>query len=283
MIETSIHTHDFEPLAYHANSIGKYALLDVERNFQFADAVVSNEMGQNQNSNGEKLLLQQVFAPIPKDVSDGRLVAYLNSHRGSHQEPRTSLAADGRIDFDFGKGGDANHEVNRLFKKIKEFTTDETVASAGNKVMSLATQDSMFNDIIVKHCGKRMKSEDIVEMIRYDESLRFDVGTHLVSRIDDYIKEHPERIPKRVYDNDSKNPGKSPMKILLPEKLNARDYSALLATSMLDGTWNDSKVSQNDQIQFDAQGVAVMGQHEAMARLILDSGGYNDETHGFSK
>lgn len=250
MTELVEHSSVPNPPLQHHEGLGRFAMAGTGNAAGFAIGVVNGEGG------GETLLLRQVFAPIPLDRSDERIANYLASH------------------------SDGAHEVRRMFNHPEPFTTPQTIQAAEGRVAGLQKSDATFKSLVERHCGKGITPEGIVAKIRYDGPLRLAIGVFMVSKVDEYIAEHPERIPSRVWNNDEKNPGKSPLKILLPESLAGRTYSALLAVSMLDGSWNDAKVGVADRMEFDANGVATSGQHEAMARLVLGTGGYTQSWDG---
>lgn len=205
-------------------------------------------------NSAEYLQMQQIFAPIPTDTSDERLVRYVETNVGGQ------------------------HEVDRLFTQMDAFTTAETRRASADRIVKLSQSDENFKALIETHCGKHSLPDEIVELIRYDAPLRLLVGEFMVSKVDNIISESPERIPRKVKDNIEKNPGSSPLKTILPDKMSGRTYAALLAVSMLDGSWNDAKVAAEDRIQFDDHGVAKDGQHEAMARQLVGTGGFTGES-----
>src|SRR5487761_1570224 len=72
-------------------------------------------------------------------------------------------------------------------------------------------------------------------------------------------------MPDRVVRNTGKSPDKGGYPI---SSMTSREYAALLALAMLDGTFNDRKVSSTDSIK-EANGQVAQGQHRSAALRVL--------------
>lgn len=106
-----------------------------------------------------------------------------------------------------------------------------------------------------------MADVDIVEGLRKDPALRMQLGEYLSKKIDDpnVIMAMPERVLRNT--EKSAPPGYEKL-----GKLSSREYTVLLALSMLDGTF-DEKSADTETYDFNKQ--ARSGQHRYAARTLL--------------
>jgi hypothetical protein len=99
--------------------------------------------------------------------------------------------------------------------------------------------------------------KDIKELLRTDDELRVKLGEFLLQK-QDALTYLPGRFHR---DGQKKNANYSGY----PRGLSSREYAALLALSMLDGTY---KKSLSDPIEIE-YGEAIRGQHRYVAMMTL--------------
>lgn len=106
--------------------------------------------------------------------------------------------------------------------------------------------------------------KDIPSALRSDQELRFKFGTHLADKMDT----EASSMPRRIRVNSEKSPDvKGYEKFRF---LTSREYSVLLALSMLDGSFsNQEEASRSDPVHYDPSTDEGGGQHRFAARKLL--------------
>jgi hypothetical protein len=120
---------------------------------------------------------------------------------------------------------------------------------------------SRFSDEDIKEfllmAKKDNPGEDIHEVLRTNNELRVKLGEFLLQKFDGM-----HYLPSRLYQH---NQLKSPNYAGYEGKMTSREYAALLAIGMLDGTF---KKSLSDPIELE-YGEAIRGQHRYAAMQVL--------------
>jgi hypothetical protein len=114
-------------------------------------------------------------------------------------------------------------------------------------------------DTYRKNGDQFLASSDVVKRLRYDADMRKAVGMFLLEKVDRLIM----KMPKRIRNNTQKRPGTIGYDI---PNLSSREYTALLALSFLDGSFNNDKT---DAETYDFQTDKGVGQHRYAARQLL--------------
>ncbi|MFZ2544767.1 MAG: hypothetical protein WAW80_02225 [Candidatus Saccharimonadales bacterium] len=109
--------------------------------------------------------------------------------------------------------------------------------------------------------GEHMRLSDVATTIRDNNALRLELGKYLVDKLT-----HMHYLPSRLSnDQDLKRPNVQGY----DEPMTSKEYSALLAMAMLDGTYKDSP---GDKIYFDRYKDVKNGQHRYAAQEVLGIG-----------
>lgn len=176
----------------------------------------------------------------------------------------------------------AQQENERAAEKRLEriFSTPATLDSRGRSREQLMTeesireailtlpevQDKIINSIIGKHLTPEVNSyENLVGFIRENCALRLELGKYLMQKVHEHRSIMPERLQQSHGEKSPNHPG-------YDYKLNSDEYAALLALSMLDGTFI-SKRSLSDPVEFvDRRNDTAVngGQHRLAAVRLLD-------------
>lgn len=150
-----------------------------------------------------------------------------------------------------------------------EVTTESREASK-QRLADIRMTDIEVDRILDRH-GAAIdadKRTEVIERIRTDAALRYDLGVHFLDKIQTLYR----KMPDRIRDDTDKNPsfGRYPNElrelIKSGRPLGGREYASLLALSMLDGTYSERP---SDPIEYGYDGRAVQGVHRAAAELLL--------------
>lgn len=139
--------------------------------------------------------------------------------------------------------------------------TEQSVAEAKSMLQQALLADKDLKGIIESTTGKSAADETIVDELRTNPDLRVAVGQHFIERIKDLYQIMPERVRR----NSQKNPGSKGYEDM-PSVLSSREYAALMALSMIDGTFNAARA---DTETYDFTTDSGVGQHRYAARQVL--------------
>ena len=143
--------------------------------------------------------------------------------------------------------------------------TAETEEEAVKTIELTISQDAFLGHILTDYVKRQnISAKDIPRALRMDLDLRLSVGTHLIDKISRLIAE----LPWRIQNNTQKNPNEGGYEEL--GYLTSREYTALLALSMLDGSFSSQREG-SDTITYDPERGDGLGQHRYAARKILHS------------
>lgn len=176
----------------------------------------------------------------------------------------------------------AQQENERAAEKRLEriFSTPATLDSRGRSREQLMTeesireailtlpkvQDKIINSIIGKHLTPEVNSyENLVGFIRENSALRLELGKYLMQKVHEHRSIMPARLQQSHGEKSPSHPG-------YDDKLGNDEYAALLAISMLDGTFI-SKRSLSDPVEFvDRRNDTAIngGQHRLAAVQLLN-------------
>jgi len=199
---------------------------------------------RKESEQAELTRTERVFAPIAEKVTEARK-SYDYLLDPNYVFPPSSEAAAIRED-----------------KNSREYITDENLERAATVLQEFLAKDYVAAGIINKNLGaQKLDGLDLVDRIREDADLRKALGIHFL----DKIQLNLSSMPERVIDDRSKG---VEYKGYTPE-LKSREYAALLALSMLDGSFNydqEQKVQPVNKI-----GIPEINQHRYAARFLLSN------------
>lgn len=138
-------------------------------------------------------------------------------------------------------------------------TTKESLRDALDAY--IATSDDIKRIVNQFADGGYMRQADVAAAIRDNDELRLELGKSLLDKLS-----HTQFLPSRL-NNDSEI--KRPNVQGYDEQMTSKEYAALLAISMLDGTYKDSP---GDKIYIDRYGEVRNGQHRYAAQEVLGIG-----------
>lgn len=125
----------------------------------------------------------------------------------------------------------------------------------------IATDDDIKEVINNLTDGGYMRQQEVAEVLRSNDVLRFELGKHLLTKLDAM-----QFLPSRL-NNDTEV--KRPNVQGYDEPMTSKEYAVLLALSMLDGTYKDST---GDKIYIDRYRDVKNGQHRYAAQELLGIG-----------
>jgi len=214
---------------------------------------------------GHDTRLVQLFAPRitederpPREAPDGQDFYYrLLMDQVSEEELIQKRAASER----------QQEEDEERF--IKEPTVDMKL-QAFNRLQDAKQDDPYIAAIVDKYIPAVAGMPDyeaIVKQVRSDADLRYELGSYLLrDKLPRLKRETPHAVSQRVFIGSEKTPARAGYRHL--GKLNSQEYTAMLALSMLDGTYENREhvdpIVVNVEKPWNTQ-----GQHRLAAKLLL--------------
>jgi hypothetical protein len=171
-------------------------------------------------------------------------------------------------------------DYDYLFGDEDDLSDESQHASSGisveKKVLSLHEEDVQkaefelrgvmkdpdIKKIIDQYKGDFYRAKDMVELIRTNTDLRYQLGTHIIDLLDDG---KCGVMPYRIARDDWKMPNHGGYEDL-GGKVRSREYVAKLVLAMLDGTFDTSKSTQDPINIVRGDG---LGQHRTAAKQVL--------------
>ena len=194
--------------------------------------------------------VQEILQPMSMAGYDPDKVIRLSMEQQESPSKEREVTRNDRI-FAVPEAKGRDRFGNDLDGRLK--VTDESLADA--------EQVARYSDPDIKEFLTMVKMDnpgkDIKELLRTDDELRVKLGEFLLQK-QDALTYLPGRFHR---DGQTKNANYSGY----PSGLSSREYAALLALSMLDGTY---KKSLSDPIEI-KYGEAIRGQHRYVAMMTL--------------
>lgn len=132
-------------------------------------------------------------------------------------------------------------------------TTEQSLQDA---TMAYRFADADVKEIVRNYTTKdAWREEDIAKLVQENEELRTELGIHLLTKLHEMT-----HLPSRFSTSEAKNPNYDGYR-----RMTSHEYAAILALSMLDGSF---KASQGDAIESD-YGDIIRGQHRWAAYRAL--------------
>lgn len=236
--ETSVQTSDFDPDAtiprHVLNQMRQDATAITEGNEGTAEPVKTAEVRRQER-------LDKLFAPIEVD-----------SEQDHEDDYARLLDPDTELTYSI---------QDAAVRKKGRHVTEQSIRDATLELNSASAKDAILEQLLAG-AGKA-SLRDISAQLRTDPLLRKAVGTYLLEK----TERIGYRLPPRVARNAQKNPGSKGYESLRGLGLKSYEYTALLALSMLDGTF---RAEAEDPISESARnGTMQNGQHRTAARQVL--------------
>ena len=201
---------------------------------------------------------------------DPRLAMVFKPILSEKEIPRQTTDYSYLFELDEEKFQKTRRELNKqeeleTLEKYK-FTevNDQSRNAAIDRLKTVRQADKNINNLInlFQQSDNIVEPKDVVEMIRTNTDLRYALGEYLLE------KKLPERLnnmPERIVRNTNKNPNHRGYGHL--PNLSSREYAVLLALSMIDGSFQEP--ARGDEVERDASGRPVLGQHRGAAEELL--------------
>lgn len=158
-------------------------------------------------------------------------------------------------------------KVDRFGIKEKQWLpTEETRTAAKDRLITAAEKDEALTSIIQSQAGQLDVSDPlkVVDALRLKPDFRLSMGSYLLEKVNNYAQIEGA-MPERIVRNQEKAPDRGGYHM---PRMSSREYAALLALSMLDGTFDKNQILESDPVE-ERDGVAVQGQHRAAALKVL--------------
>lgn len=228
-----------------------------------------------------------LFLPVPpeehlteltathEDQRDPRLELLFAPRTAKHETPEPTHIPDMGYDHLFERDPEKAAELSRQYSEaelarreyFKQFPeiTDEMKKAAWTKLWE-ARQDPVVVAIMSK-CQVQIGAQGddpyaIVDTVRNNADLRYELGSYYLR---DKLPAIQDRLPYRVAVNTQKNPNHPGYRHI--PVLTSQEYSAMLALSMIDGTY--AQPARGDEISLGASGAVELGQHRAAAQQLI--------------
>lgn len=177
-------------------------------------------------------------------------IARIHERRPSPEEERQRYLKE---IFAFPDPGAKDKYGNTYAKR-----TEVNPESEEDAIYALRMSDQDIKGLIDSFLGEgRLHEKDKPAFIRGNNELRVALGIHFLDKFKKVFT-----LPERVRDNLPSNM-KSPNYPGYPDKMLSRDYAAVLALSMIDGTFKE-RPSSGDTSQHRDAAEMVLGNHEQM-------------------
>lgn len=140
--------------------------------------------------------------------------------------------------------------------------TEQSLQDADQMLQLAVKADPELRRILIDGTPGVKTQPELAHALRTNQQLRTAVGEHILQRIDGMLNV----MPNRIFRNTEKTSAHKGYTAEL--KLTSREYAALLALSMLDGTFKESQTSKATDT-YDPQTDKGNGQHRYAARMAL--------------
>lgn len=162
----------------------------------------------------------------------------------------------------YQRGYDRQVEERRAAEEQKFRVTEDSERKAFSRLIRAMSYDEALEEIVRRRQAEKhiQSSLEMVDLIRTDADLRYDLGAYLM----DKLKENIYKMPDRVAVDRQKTPEHIGYKHL--GRLSSQEYAVLLALAMLDGTYHEP---DHNPIKRLPGGQVELGQHRAAAEILL--------------
>lgn len=184
----------------------------------------------------------------------------------SSQDTQSEDALDLKLDmlFDPSYDNSVNSVEDAAIRNTSMNTREITDEYEGvaEYVMNTPALDPQVKSIIAVHSPNTTTPRELVRAVQSDPSLRYALAEYLVAK----IHSMSENMPARIRANSQKSPDHQGYRETM---MTSQEYAALLAISMLDGSYKPDASSDDDDIRKDSQGNVTIGQHRYAAQAAL--------------
>ena len=245
------------PEAAEVSSVLAQARLDMGSEATATQVAVAES---DHNSEKERHL-DRIFAPILRPEADqsddAPRLDFLFMDEGPEMERQAAEYSAHSQKMDVVRRGQANYD---------KFVTKEAIADAENQLGRTLRSDHGIAEILQRHGMSEYDLNAATTALREQNALRREVGVYLLEKLEKLAISAPGALPFRIRVNSQKSPGD--VLASTNNTMRSREYAALLALSMLDGSFNHERAS-SDQIEHGKDGEVILGQHRSAARMLL--------------
>ncbi len=178
------------------------------------------------------------------------------------QDPARAAEMQAKID----EANKANEPVLEQQKEYDRLVTESSKHDALFELHSVFNRDPALRAIFSAHNIENI-TDNAVDMVREDPSLRYEIGAYFTKKLDTLLNENVHAFGRRLYLNSDKSPDSR--RFLPVQNMKSREYAALLALSMIDGSFNKGRITSTDEIAKNSRG-EMIGQHRHAAQTLLD-------------
>ena len=143
--------------------------------------------------------------------------------------------------------------------------SDTTIREAADR-LRLARSNDLVLSAIIRRFVAQQSGDAVVTELYHNQAFREMLGGYLLVKLDELAK-RSRNLPERVRVNDPANlkQVESGYAVTIAS---SREYAAMLALAMLDGTFNETR-SSHGPIRLRSNGDVMRGQHRAAAQMLL--------------
>lgn len=144
--------------------------------------------------------------------------------------------------------------------------TDKTESKALDRISIFRNSSEKFNTLLsqVETSNPGMEQKDLLNAIRANDELRTEIGLIIQYSISNLWNDN--KLPERLMLNSEKNPRLKKTNEVFG--LRSQEYSAQLALSMLDGSFDD-EYHGDGPVDVNGTGKVISGQHRAGALMAI--------------
>ena len=144
--------------------------------------------------------------------------------------------------------------------------TDKTESKALERISLFRNSSENFNTLLsqVENANPDLEPKDILNTIRENDELRTEIGLIIQDSISELWAEN--KLPERLMLNGEKNPRLKKTNDVFG--LKSQEYSAQLALSMIDGSFDDD-YHGDGPIDISETGKVISGQHRSGALMAI--------------
>jgi hypothetical protein len=155
-----------------------------------------------------------------------------------------------------------NDESLDMYPKI----TDKTESKALERISIFRNSSEPFNILIsqIENANPALEQKDLLRVMRENDELRTEIGLIIQDSISNLWTKN--KLPERLMLNSEKNPRLKKTNEVFG--LRSQEYSAQLALTMLDGSFDD-EYHGDGPIDIGASGKVISGQHRAGGLMAI--------------
>ncbi|MEO5950232.1 MAG: hypothetical protein ABIQ04_02180 [Candidatus Saccharimonadales bacterium] len=150
------------------------------------------------------------------------------------------------------------------------FVDEDTKLIAEDRLKRTVMYEDGLRAILESHAHSEITAST-VDALREDANLRYEVGVYFIDKINRLVKSDGAIKEYGFGDRIIRNGQKNPNARTIPVPITSREWSAALALSMIDGTFNGLHGGKNDTVEYNDNNQAIQGQHRDAAYTLLQT------------